>query len=386
MASVAAALGGAARASIQLDRPKIALDVAARGTIGVAIPLIGAQLLGYPVDGVTASIGALSGGFASFQGTYRSRAGAVLAASVGMALSAFVGATVGHVIGIDLAVTALWGFAAGLLVCLGPTATVSGVQSVVGLVVFSQFHLSATAAIHTAGLVLLGGLIQAFLVVVVWPLRRFPAERRALSDVYGQLATDAGQLPVRWTSRLVPGAFDQLHDVLRDPQPFGGALETAAHSALAAQAERIRLETVLGVLTGIRTYLQGVLTLHARLPDTGVERPQLNDFANEIDDAMSAVADGLRSGGRPMSWPPLRSAQQTLAENLGVGHTTGNPARRPGDGAGERDGRHGERGRHHWSSHGDEAGGPGVAGPPSRYCDGRENRVECRSVERGAGH
>jgi uncharacterized membrane protein YccC len=296
MAAVAAALAGTVRASMQVDRSKIALDVAARGTIGVAIPLIGAQLLGYPVDGVTASIGALSGGFASFQGTYRSRAGAVLAASAGMALSAFVGATIGHVIGIDMAVTALWGFAAGLLVCLGPTATVSGVQSVVGLVVFSQFHLSPMAATHAAGLVLLGGLIQTLLVVVVWPLRRFPAERRALSEVYGQLATDAGQLPDRWTSLLVPGPFDDLHVVLRDPQPFGGALETAAHSALAAEAERIRLELMALARVG----------QELRASNEKAATGAMADVALGASGWLSQVAAALQDGRVPVGWEEER--------------------------------------------------------------------------------
>ena len=55
-------------------------------------------------------------GFASFQGTYRSRAGVVVATCVTMSLSVFVGATVGHVLGIDIVVVGLSGFVAGMLV------------------------------------------------------------------------------------------------------------------------------------------------------------------------------------------------------------------------------------------------------------------------------
>ena len=55
-----------------------------------------------------------------------------------MALSVVVGATVGHVVGIDMVLVGLWGFAAGMLVALGQAASVVGIQAVVVLVVYSD--------------------------------------------------------------------------------------------------------------------------------------------------------------------------------------------------------------------------------------------------------
>jgi hypothetical protein len=123
---VGSVLGQAARTARQIDRSKISIPTAVRNTIGVAVTLFLGIVCGHPLLGVTASIGALNAGFASFNGTYRSRAEVVLAASVGLALSAFVGGTIGHLVGFDIVTTALWGFAAGLLVALGPAATVVG--------------------------------------------------------------------------------------------------------------------------------------------------------------------------------------------------------------------------------------------------------------------
>lgn len=238
---MAASVGAAFRDATRVDRRELTVSVALRAAVGMAIVLVAGVASGHTLDGVTASIGALSGGIASRQGTYRTRAAAVVAASAGMAVSAVVGGLLGHVEGPDVVLSACWGLAAGLLVAFGPVATVVGLQSVVGLEVFSQFHFGVVTAVEQGLWVLAGGLVQTLLVVVVWPLRRFPAERRALGEVFDQLAGAAraaaggGGLPP-------PGVFADLAPALADPQPFGGDARLGFYRALADQAERSRLE------------------------------------------------------------------------------------------------------------------------------------------------
>ncbi|MGH9116004.1 MAG: FUSC family protein, partial [Acidimicrobiales bacterium] len=250
--------------------------------------------------------GALSGGFASLQGTYRSRAEVVLVASAAMALSAFVGATVGHLFGPDIAIVAVWGFGAGLAVCLGQAATVVGVQSLVGLVVYSQFHLTAAVAAEEAGWVLAGGVVQTLLVVVVWPLRRFPAERRALSLAYGSLAKFAGSLTTTPTALLTPGALDALGPVMRDPQPFSREVDTAAHQALANQAERIRLE------------LAAVARGRQRLGERGeLEAARDVDLILETTSVVLAeVSDAIRRARVPAGWDDERYQFESALQGL----------------------------------------------------------------------
>ena len=243
MAHLAEALGEATRGAVRIDRSKVAPDVGLRAALGVGLVLVVGRVTGHTVAGVTATIGALSAGMASHQGTYRSRAAIVMAATVGMALSAFVGSLVGHLLGADMVVTGLIGFCAGMLVSLGPAGSVVGIQAVVGLVVFSQFDFPVAVSARNAGLVLLGGAVQTLLVVVLWPLRRFPAERRALGAAFARLAEYCRSGPAGAEPLLDPAAFEPIGAMLRDSQPFGGA-ETAAHRALAGQAERIRLEVV----------------------------------------------------------------------------------------------------------------------------------------------
>ncbi len=92
--------------AIHLDHSQLALLPAARCALGIAIPLLAGDLSGHLLVGVGGAIGALTAGMASLQGTYRSRMKIMAFAGVAFAVSAFVGATVGHVEGPDIAVTA----------------------------------------------------------------------------------------------------------------------------------------------------------------------------------------------------------------------------------------------------------------------------------------
>src|SRR4051812_6207194 len=91
---------------------------ALRCTIGVAVPLLVGLAIGQPAVGVFGAIGAVSVGFGSFQGAYRSRAAVMLFATIGMALSIFVGSLAGHSDVAAIAAAAAWGFGGGLVVAL----------------------------------------------------------------------------------------------------------------------------------------------------------------------------------------------------------------------------------------------------------------------------
>ena len=95
-----------ARDAVHLDRSQLALFPAARCALGIAIPLLAGDLSGHLLVGVGGAVGALTAGMASLQGTYRSRMKIMAFAGGAFAVSAFVGATVGHVEGPDIAVTA----------------------------------------------------------------------------------------------------------------------------------------------------------------------------------------------------------------------------------------------------------------------------------------
>ena len=243
MPKLPGAVADAARSAVRLDRSKIAPDVGVRAVVGVALTLVVGRATGHTIAGVTATIGSLSGGFASHQGTYRSRAAVIVAATSAMGATAFMGSTVGHLPGAFAVLAACVAFVAGMLVALGAAATVVGIQAVVGLVVFSQFDFTPAVAARNAGLILLGGAVQTCLVVILWPLRRFPAERRALSHAFSALAEFCRDATTGITPLLPADALSALDPLVRDAQPLGGR-QGVAVQAMVGQTDRIRLELV----------------------------------------------------------------------------------------------------------------------------------------------
>ena len=290
------ALRQVGRSTVHIDHDRVTVEAAVRATIGVVLPLIVLGIAGHPQIGAAASVGALLAGFASFQGIYRSRAGVVVVTCLTMSVVVFVGATVGHVLGIDMLVVGLSGFVAGLLVCLGQSAATVGTQSVVLLVIYSQFTLTPVAALRAAGIVFAGGMVQTLLIIVVWPFHHYPAERRALGDVYTQLAENARRIASDTTDFVAPRALAGLATILTDPQPFGGTAEMAAHNALATQAERIQLE-----LTALARAKQ-------RLNDSGARdaAAALNEMSAVSAAALDEVSSSLREAHSPMGLPDQR--------------------------------------------------------------------------------
>jgi len=302
-----------ARAALHIDRSKLAVNSGFRCAVGLAIPLAVGQATGHPLIGAVAATGALTGGLASLQGTYRSRAAVVMAATFLFAACAFIGATLGHVLGLDIALSAGLGFVVGLTVCLGPAATAIGIQAVVGLVVFSQFTFSATVAVREAAWAFAGGAVQMLLIVVLWPVGRFPAERKALSRAFDGLADFSRDVAAGSAALLDPSPLDALGAVLRDPQPFGDREEGAAHQALANQAGRIRLE--LAAMQRLRARLVAAMEFDAAV--------HVDDILRATSYVLYEVASALREARVPTRWADERERFETAIDRLHQEGTTG---------------------------------------------------------------
>ena len=229
-----------------IDRSSIEFDFVLRLTVGVAVPLIAASLAGNPVYGIAAAVGANCTGFASRQGVYRTSVLAMLATAAAMSLATLVGGLSGHALPVLIVVVLAWGYACGVLAGLGPASTSVGLNSMVALVVFSDLRLGLAGTAVQALLVLGGGLLETLLVVVLWPLRRYPAERRVLASVYRMLAQSARSIAENRPSLPGSDTLAKARTTLNDPQPFGRRGDRASFRALLDGAERIR--TRLGLL------------------------------------------------------------------------------------------------------------------------------------------
>ncbi|WP_129769246.1 FUSC family protein [Streptomyces sp. L-9-10] len=255
----------------------VALWRAARVATGVIVPLAVGSATGHLDYGAFASLGALPAGFASFQGVTRTRVAAVAAASVGMAVSTFVGATtVAAAPWLLVLVVMIWGYLVGLAVCLGPRWSVAVVQGAVALLIAVGIPLGPTSAALRAGLVLAGGLFQAALVIASWALRRGDPERAALAASYRGLAGYASEVAAGRGGVPPPLAFPAAAR-LTDPNP------------LLPDAVRLAFDDLLEEAESVRAGLAALATQSIDAPS----RRAVSRFAADANAALEAIADTL---------------------------------------------------------------------------------------------
>lgn len=251
-------------------------------------------MLHEPQLGVSAALGALSTGFASQQGVYRTRAAAMLATAAGMSLSMLVGGYAAHsTIGIVVA-AALWGYACGIVSSLGAAATAVGLNSVIALVIADAFSGSSISGVPLqAVLVLAGGLEQTLLLVVLWPARRYSSERHVLGDAYRALGRFAAEMCGATVQAPHPAVIADVRETLADRAPFARRGDIAAFQALADEAERVRAALGALVTDRYRYDRRNESARVALLCGVGASAaPVLEEIANALHEARAPRVSG----------------------------------------------------------------------------------------------
>lgn len=300
------------RESFRVSKDQVNALGAIRCTVGVLIPLVIGLAAGSVADGLAGAVGALAGGFASFQGTYRTRAAIILAVGAGMAVSTVTGALAEHSAVGTAFVDAAWGVAGGMMVALGPALLVIGLQWGVGALVAAAIPMNTGQALVRGSLVLAGALIQMVLAALVWPLRSYRAERRAVAASYQALSSFAQDIAGGELLSRGPAMIDDARAVLRDPQPFGRAGQQLAFQALLDEADRIRINLVR--IARLRSLLPAAVS---QLVVTRLARAvagTLDEISHTIEkERLPAVVAAFRSGSSPAdSAPDLDGAIRDL--------------------------------------------------------------------------
>jgi uncharacterized membrane protein YccC len=246
--------------AFRIERNALEPVFVVRSAIGVCISLLAGYLTGQPVVAVAAAIGAMSTGFGSLQGIYRTRAATMLLMALAMAFSTAVAFFVGHSAVLIVLAVAVWGFSYGMIAALGPGASAIGVNALVALIVFE--HLPQDWALGSACVLamFLGGVVQTVLVVVLWPIQRYPQERRALASAYRDLATYA-ESSEQHPKVPSSAALRVVRATLADPRPFGRRAAAIAFQTLLDEAERIRASLALLVASEGKTFAEARATI-----------------------------------------------------------------------------------------------------------------------------
>jgi len=222
---------------LQTRRRDVPWQVVLRNTVATVLPLAIGASTGHLAAGLGISVGALVTMFADQPGAYRLRVQRMLLIALAAAIAAFAGSILGQWSGALLVVAALWGFAAALLVAIGPHATRAGMISMILLVIMGAEPQPAAAALTAATLILAGGVLQTLFAIAAWPLQQYRPERFALAEALRGLDDAARQPIIAGASIPLPPSLDDLQSLL-----FGAGRAIEAFWVLSELAERMRVE------------------------------------------------------------------------------------------------------------------------------------------------
>ena len=155
--------------------------------IGVSLALFG------PAVAASSAFGAFQAAIATFQRSWRPRPELAIASGTSLAISTFLGYLTGSHLLLFLALLALWTFLAGLSWSAGPTIGLIATSNVAIMLVTITLPTSVAAAAGHAAMMVVGGAVQAAL-VIVFPVRRWGAHRDALADALAAEADYARRL------------------------------------------------------------------------------------------------------------------------------------------------------------------------------------------------
>jgi uncharacterized membrane protein YccC len=272
---------------VRFDRALVRPLIGVRNAAGVVMPLIAGALLGRTASGLIVATGALNVAFSDTDLPYLVRARRMLAASLLVAIGVIGGALCGWHKPLIVASASAWAFAAGMLVAVDQTAADLGTISLVTLVVFAALPMSPENALLSGALAFGGGLLQTLISVLLWPLRRHTAQRRALAELFHGLAELAERrLGTPFEAPAGSAQSTQAQESLlaldRDY-----SMDAERYRALLSQGERIRLSVL--ALNRIRVRLER----SGNAPETLVRLGRFLDGAVEF---LRGIGDELADG------------------------------------------------------------------------------------------
>lgn len=287
------AFGEVVRSGLRIEEARLEPLLALRTAAGVAIVIGPALWLISPSYAASAALGAYSAGGATFQRTWRPRKVIALSAGAGLALSTFVGYLAAGRLVTFLPLLAVWGFVAGMAWAVGSTAGIVAATTVGSMLVTVTLPTSVGRALEHAGVIALGGVVQAML-ILLFPIRRWGAHRDALADALAAVADYARRLRHDPTAPF-------------DPEPLMTARDAAAVTPSQARTRPPVLHGPRGLAERIRPVVAVLADPDVGAPAEGPGRDRARELLDAAADVLDVAARSIRRG-IPAEVPPRSAA------------------------------------------------------------------------------
>lgn len=296
-------------------RPVMPDPVLVRCLLAVAVVTVVAVLWG-PAGSATAVGGAAAvAGAAALRDSPRNRIPLVVGISFLLGVAVLLGAATAAYPWVFVAVVAVWCFAAAMPWALGANAGLTTTASAALLVIAVPATPSWSTTLGTAGLAVLGGLLQAGL-VAAFPPRRWLRQRDALTAAYQSLADDARAYTV--TDRRPPEPDDSALVTLRsafadlDGQPRRRPAQYRSWYALPERISATLRE--LAAADGMTAVLEAAADTLAAVADSGSDAgPRADAAIQRLDSAVEQI-DGTHA---PLAQRLAVQCHEAVAIRLG---------------------------------------------------------------------
>jgi uncharacterized membrane protein YccC len=231
------------------------------------------------------SSGALNVCFTDGDDPYRQRARRMLLGTLLVGLAVLTGALTGGIAPVNITIAGLWAFSAGMMVAVNQPATDLGVVTLVTLIVFSaqpmEPHRAVSAGLLAAG----GGLFQTLLALAFWPVQQFEPERRALANLFEELARASASPAAASEAPPASSQAVEAHNTLATLASIH-SVEADRYRSLLNQAERMRLSLL--TLARLRVRL-------GREQPEGDDTAAMDRFFELSSRLLAAIGRSLRS-------------------------------------------------------------------------------------------
>ncbi|WP_328378083.1 FUSC family protein [Streptomyces sp. NBC_00440] len=276
------ALYATARSGLTIERRRLEPLIAFRGAAGLAlVVLLSLDLFG-PAVAASSAFGAYQAAIASFQRSWRARPVLALFSGGTLAVSTFLGYLSGVHTALFMTLIALWAFVAGLAWAVGPTAGIIAASNVAMMLVTVTLPTSVLAAAGHAAIIACGAVVQAGL-IVLFPVRRWGAQRDALADA---LAAEAD-----YARRLRQDPIAPF-----DPEPFVTARSAAAVTRREARRRPAELHGTRGLAERVRPVLASLADPAVGAAAEGPERDRVRELLAAAGSVLDSAAHAVRHG------------------------------------------------------------------------------------------
>ncbi|MHC5855756.1 FUSC family protein [Nostoc sp.] len=288
---------------IQSEPGKPAISNGLRAVLGLGVPMLIGQLINQRESGLLVGLMAYFVNLANVGGPYQIKAKAMAQATVGIAVSLFVGTLIAKVPVLAVVLTFIWGLASGFASLYGNAGANVGLVVGISFITAIAQPGDLETALMRSLLCLIAGAWAMLLSLVMWPFRPYDPLRVALADCLNALAKLTGGI-ANYIQKFVDQKFVDKVATPESILEIRKALETARTTLgtlRIGQSAQSWINQQFLVLIQDGDRLLGSVIALTELLETNFQNQRYHAVEQLVDDALAEISVILQAIAKVIS-------------------------------------------------------------------------------------